>query len=60
MLGAQNNESLIWTVARDCGFMHNVHPDMVEPDNKHVRCCLCVCVCVRARVHVLRLLLLVW
>ena len=40
--------------------MHNVHPDMVEPDNKHVRCCVCVCVCVRARVHVLRLLLLVW
>jgi hypothetical protein len=37
VLGAQNNENLIWTVARDCGFMHNVHPDMVEPDNKHVR-----------------------
>ena len=36
VLGAQNNENLIWTVARDCGFMHNVHPDQVEPDNKHV------------------------
>jgi putative methyltransferase len=36
VLGAQNNETLIWTVARDCGFLHHVHPDLLEPDNKHL------------------------
>ena len=36
VLGAQNNESLLWAVARDCGFMHNVHPDLLEPDDRHL------------------------
>jgi len=36
VLGAQNNESLLLTVAEDCGFMYNVHPDLVDPDNKHL------------------------
>jgi putative methyltransferase len=36
VLGSQNNESLIWAVARDCGFMLNVHPDLLEPDDRHL------------------------
>ena len=34
VLGCQNNEELSWSVARDSGFMHNVHPNLLEPDNK--------------------------
>ena len=34
VLGCQNNEPLLWSVARDSGFMHNVHPEHLEPDNK--------------------------
>lgn len=36
VLGSQNNETLIWTVAKDCGFMQNVHPDLLEPDDRHL------------------------